>query len=165
MYRPYARHYNPRFVYFYPLFEVHLCTLCTLALCIVSIQERFLIKSGLQWHAYGSQNILRIPNGTAKELIFKNILHSVTRFQNFMQPKQCFLCQLVCKAKMTQQMFETAKICYKNLLHQSFYSRAGIELVLKVHLFPAATFNSIPSLFLQMFDLTYNHQIQQLVQK
>ena len=31
---------------FYPLFEAHLCTL---ALCMVSIQERFLNKSGLQW--------------------------------------------------------------------------------------------------------------------
>ena len=31
---------------FYPLFEVHLCTV-TFGLCMVIIQERFLIKSGL----------------------------------------------------------------------------------------------------------------------
>ena len=40
---------------FYPLFEVHLCIL-TLALCMVSIQERFLIKSGLLWRAYSNWN-------------------------------------------------------------------------------------------------------------
>ena len=36
--------YNPRFVYFLP----------TLVLCMVSIQERFLIKSGLYLRAYGN---------------------------------------------------------------------------------------------------------------
>ena len=48
----YARHYNPRFVYFLPTFEVQKrffkgIFLKILALCMVSIQERFLIKSGL----------------------------------------------------------------------------------------------------------------------
>jgi hypothetical protein len=44
---------------FYHLFEVKKCFfkvffLKILALCMVSIQERFLIKSGLWWRAYGS---------------------------------------------------------------------------------------------------------------
>ena len=45
------------FYTFYPLFEVQKrffkrLFLKILALCMVSIQERFLIKSGLWWHAY-----------------------------------------------------------------------------------------------------------------
>ena len=43
---------------FYPLFEVHLCTV---TLCMVSIQEWFLIKSGLQWRAYGIQQLKLVP--------------------------------------------------------------------------------------------------------
>jgi hypothetical protein len=38
---PHGRHCSPRFLYFLLAFEVHL------ALCMVSIQERFLIKSNL----------------------------------------------------------------------------------------------------------------------
>ena len=57
---PYARHYNPRFVYFYVLFDVQKrflkgFFLNILALCMVSIQERFQIKSGLWWRVYGIQ--------------------------------------------------------------------------------------------------------------
>ena len=49
---PYARHYKPRFVYFYPIFEGKKRFFKDffrkfLTLCKVSIQERFLIKSGL----------------------------------------------------------------------------------------------------------------------
>ena len=49
---PYARHYNPRFEYVYPLFESQKVFSRRffqkiLPLCMVSIQERFLIKSGL----------------------------------------------------------------------------------------------------------------------
>ena len=44
---PYPRHYNPRFVYFYPLFEGKTFFQKILPLCMVSIQERFVIKSGL----------------------------------------------------------------------------------------------------------------------
>ena len=56
---PYARHYNPRFVYFYPLFKVQKCFfkvffLKILALCMVSFQERFLIKSGSWGCGYGN---------------------------------------------------------------------------------------------------------------
>ena len=55
----YARHYNPRFVYFLPtLWSPKTCSqgfffLKILALFVVSIQEQFLIKSGLWWRAYG----------------------------------------------------------------------------------------------------------------
>ena len=56
---PYMRHYNPRFVYFLPrLWRPFLCFQGgafqkILSLYIFSIQERFLIKSGLWWRAYG----------------------------------------------------------------------------------------------------------------
>ena len=57
-YITYARHYNPRFVYFLPTFWspktfLRGFFLKILALCMVSIQERFLIKSGLWWRVYG----------------------------------------------------------------------------------------------------------------
>ena len=48
---PYARHYNPRFVYFSPPFlkakNVYLGSFFVKFLCTVSIQKRFIIKSGL----------------------------------------------------------------------------------------------------------------------
>ena len=50
---PYARHYNPQFVYFLPTFWSPKTFfqgaffLKILALCMISIQERFLIKSVL----------------------------------------------------------------------------------------------------------------------
>ena len=61
-YIPYARHYNPRFVYFLPHFGrpkrfLRSCFHKFLPLCMVSIQERFIIKSRLWWHAYGSPNL------------------------------------------------------------------------------------------------------------
>ena len=52
-YLPYVRHYNPWFVYFLPIFENHFFIFKefffhkTLSLCMVNIQECFLIKSGL----------------------------------------------------------------------------------------------------------------------
>ena len=46
-YLPYARHYKPRLVYFFTPFLKTIYVLWPLALCMVSIQERFLIKSGL----------------------------------------------------------------------------------------------------------------------
>ena len=55
---PYKRHYNLRLVYFSPTFWspktfFQWTFFQILALCMVSIQEHFLIKSGLWWHAYG----------------------------------------------------------------------------------------------------------------
>jgi hypothetical protein len=46
---PYASHYNPRFVYFLPkpFLEVKTFFQKILSLCMVSIQEQFLLKSGL----------------------------------------------------------------------------------------------------------------------
>ena len=54
---PYARNYNPWFIYFLPTFLKSKNVfsrgffLEILSLCMVSIQERFLIKSGLWWRA------------------------------------------------------------------------------------------------------------------
>ena len=58
---PYAPHYNPRFAYFLPTFRRQFLFSRRffrkiLSLCMVNIQERFLIKSGLWWRAYGIQN-------------------------------------------------------------------------------------------------------------
>ena len=62
---PYAHHYiATRGLYtFYPLFEVQKrflrgFFLKILALCLVSIQERFLIKSELWWRVYTILNLL-----------------------------------------------------------------------------------------------------------
>ena len=55
----YTRHYNPAIWIFLPQFwRPFLCFQGgffhkILSLCMVSIQERFLIKSRLWWHAYG----------------------------------------------------------------------------------------------------------------
>ena len=59
----YARHYNPRFIslvyiLFTPFLKAKNVFLRSffhkiLTLCTISIQERFQIKSGLQWRAYG----------------------------------------------------------------------------------------------------------------
>ena len=57
---PYARHYKPRLVYFLPHFwKPFLCFQGgffqkILSLCMVSVQELIVIKSGLWWRAYGS---------------------------------------------------------------------------------------------------------------
>ena len=57
-YISYARHQNPQIVHALPHFwSPFLCFqggLEILSLCMVSIQERFLIKSGLWWRAYGN---------------------------------------------------------------------------------------------------------------
>ena len=56
----YTRHYNPRFVYFETTFWKSKTFFSwsffqkILLLCKVSIQERFLIKSGLWWRSYGT---------------------------------------------------------------------------------------------------------------
>ena len=53
---PYARHYKPRLVYFFTPFPNTIYVLWPLVLCMACIQERLLIKSGLWWHAYGTQS-------------------------------------------------------------------------------------------------------------
>ena len=69
MYVPYARHYNPRFVYFLPHFSVRFIIKSGLYYRLfkyinikqgklglkseVYNQERFQIKSGLWWRVYG----------------------------------------------------------------------------------------------------------------
>ena len=61
-YVPYVRHYNPWFVYFLPHFERSKTFFLRsffhkiLTLCTVSVQERFIIKRGLWWRAYGTYN-------------------------------------------------------------------------------------------------------------
>ena len=60
----YTRHYNPWFVYFLPpfwspkKFFQGVFFLKILALFMVSIQERFLIKSGLKWRSYGFRSCI-----------------------------------------------------------------------------------------------------------
>ena len=72
---PYARHYNPRFVYFLPTFWSPKNVfsrgffLKILDLCMVSIQERFLIKSGLWWRAYGIHFLVNISSSLNKKKI------------------------------------------------------------------------------------------------
>ena len=80
-YIPYERHYKPRFVYFLPtfwspktFFQGAFC-LKILTLCMVSIQERFLINSGLWWPAY---SILLYMTGT------RNTWTTKTWFFSFM---------------------------------------------------------------------------------
>ena len=58
---------------FYLLFEVYSCTV-TFALCMVIIQEQFLIKSGLQWRAYGTYILLFLKNAYLTFLIHQNII-------------------------------------------------------------------------------------------
>ena len=60
-YLPYAHHYNPRLVLFYPIFEDNFFVFKgffqkILSSCMVSIQEQFLIKIGLWWRAYSIWN-------------------------------------------------------------------------------------------------------------
>ena len=64
---PYPSHYNPRLVYFLPTFWSPKTFFQgaffpkILALFMVSIHERFLIKNGLWWRAYG---IWMVPNAS-----------------------------------------------------------------------------------------------------
>ena len=73
---PYAPHYNPRFVYFLPNFEVHFCTV---TFGLMFIQERFLIKSRLQWCAYISFNQFSKVDNRRKELTV--LIHIVCGLQ------------------------------------------------------------------------------------
>ena len=61
---PNARHHNPRFVYFFTPFLKTISLFSRrffqkiLSLCMVSIQERFPIKSDLWWRMYGTERKL-----------------------------------------------------------------------------------------------------------
>ena len=66
-YIPYVRHYNPRFVYFYHIFEVHFFV-------FLEVQERFLIKSGLWWREYGSYVICMSAFSNHEFRVFMNFL-------------------------------------------------------------------------------------------
>ena len=66
-YIPYVRHYNPRFVYFKPTFwRSKMFFQKILLLCMASIQERFVIKSGLSWRTHGMPE----PGGGCQGLQF-----------------------------------------------------------------------------------------------
>ena len=54
-YIPYARHYNPRFVYFYPIFEDHFFVFKEIfSQNSVLMYVWLIIKSGLWWRAYSN---------------------------------------------------------------------------------------------------------------
>ena len=93
LYIPYARHYNLWFVYFL-LKSKNVFSrgffLKILALCMVSIQEQFLIKSGLQWRSYGrlflvNGYLLHVPRLSSHQCVkFSDSLNcKYVRFTSF----------------------------------------------------------------------------------